>query len=568
MTLNYSEDNKRSLYEGLLYGFNRAGESSPAAAYYGRHISFKQFMDEVHAIAAALVKHGVKKGDYVTIFLPNIPQGVLAIYAVNRIGAICNMVHPLSPQEDIDYAIKLTESNVVLACEVNEGFLSGKNIEVIRCRTSGYFPSTPKGFVLDKGFRFVMRKYPKVQNVAKITLWDDLVAEGKKLIKEGFQLPADDVKPDDTAVIMYTGGTTGDSKGVMLSNYAVNSMSIQLLIDIGDGKTDVGDGFLAILPIFHAFGLAVSVHAPLISGMKVVLVPRFDPKGCAQQIFSEDVLFLPGVPALFERMYPYFEQRDLSRMKLMVSGGDRVSEELANKYNVLLKKSKADILFRTGYGLTEACGACSLVANEYEKLPTGCVGTPVTGTKVCVVKPGTTELVPDGVEGELCFLGPSVMKGYYKNEDATKDVLRLHDDGNVWLHTGDLVVIRKDGNICFRSRHKRLVKVNGYNVYPTLIEEAMQNHPDIKQVCAVATPWKLDRKIKLFVVPEKPLGSFDAAEEEKLLIEYAKEQMNRWSVPVKVEFVADLPMTKFNKIDYRLLEKQELSRANEKKQAE
>ncbi len=552
MTLHYSEENKRSLYEALLYGFNRAGDASPAAAYYGRHIPFKQFMDEVHAIAAALVNHGVKKGDYVTIFLPNIPQGVLALYAVNRIGAICNMVHPLSPQEDIDYALKLTDSRIVLACEVNEGLLSGKNIEVIRCRTSGYFPSTPKGFVLDKGFRFVMRKNPKAENVAKITQWTDLLAEGKKLLKDGFKLPSDDVQPDDTAVIMYTGGTTGDSKGVMLSNYAVNSMSIQLLIDIGDGKTDVGYGFLAILPIFHAFGLAVSVHAPLISGMKIVLIQRFDPKGCAQQIFSEDILFLPGVPALFERMYPYFENKDLSRMKLMVSGGDRVSEELANKYNVLLRKSKADILFRTGYGLTEACGACCLVAKEYEKLPTGCVGSPVTGTKVCVVKPGTTGLVPDGVEGELCFLGPSVMKGYYKKEEATKDVLRLHEDGNV----------------CFRSRHKRLVKVNGYNVYPTLIEEAMQNHPDIKQVCAVATPWKLDRKIKFFVVLEKPLGSFDAAEEEKILIDYAKDQMNRWSVLVKVEFVADLPMTKFNKIDYRLLEKQEQARANENKQAE
>ena len=568
MTLQYSEENKRSLYEALQYGFNRAGEKSPAAAYYGRHISFKQFMDEVHAISAALVNHGVKKGDHVTIFLPNIPQGVLAIYAVNRIGAICNMVHPLSPQEDIDYALKLTESKIVLACEINEALLSGKDIEVIRCRTSGYFPSNLKGFVLDKGFRFVMRKYPKVRDTTRITLWTDLLAEGKKLIKGGAILPTDDVKPEDVSVIMYTGGTTGDSKGVMLSNYAVNSMSILLLIDIGEGKTDVGDGFLAILPIFHAFGLAVSVHAPLISGMKVVLIPRFDPKGCAQQIFSEDILFIPGVPALFERMYPFFEDKDLSRMKLMVSGGDRVSESLANKYNVLLKKSHADILFRTGYGLTEACGACSLVANEYDRLPTGCVGSPVTGTRVCVVTPGTTEIVVDGVEGELCFLGPSVMKGYYKNEAATKDVLRLHDDGNVWLHTGDLVVIRKDGNICFRSRHKRLVKVNGYNVYPTLIEEAMQGHPDIKQVCAVATPWKLDRKIKLYVVPEKPLGSFDAGEEEKILIGYAKDQMNRWSVPVQVEFVSDLPMTKFNKVDYRFLEKQEQTRADERTKAE
>ena len=525
-------------------------------------------MEEVHALGAALVKHGVKKGDYVTIFLPNIPQGVLAIYAVNRIGAICNMVHPLSPKEDIDYALELTGSKVVLACEVSEGHLAGKDIEVIRCKTSEYFPSNLKGFVLDKGFRFAMRKLPKALNVTKLTSWEDFLAEGKKLIRDGFVLPVDDIKPDDTAMIMYTGGTTGLSKGVMLSNYAVNSMSIQLLLDIGAGNTDVGDGFLAILPIFHAFGLAVSVHAPLISGMKVVLVPRFDPKGCAHEIFSENILFIPGVPALFERMYPYFENKDLSRMKLMCSGGDRVSEELANKYNALLRKSHADILFRTGYGLTEACGACSLVSNEYDTLPSGCVGMPVTGTKVCVVKPGTTELVPDGEEGELCFIGPSVMKGYYKNEEATKEVLRLHEDGQVWLHTGDLVIIRKDGNICFRSRHKRLVKVNGYNVYPTIIEETMQNHPDIKQVCAVTIPWKLDRKIKLFVVPEKPLDSFNADEEEKIIIEYAKGLMNHWSIPVKVEFVQNLPMTKFNKVDYRLLEKQEQKKADETKQAE
>ncbi|MDD2470243.1 MAG: class I adenylate-forming enzyme family protein [Methanocorpusculum sp.] len=564
--LNYTEEDKRSLYQALLYGLNRAGENSIAAAYYGRHLPFKQFMEEVHAIGAALVHHGVKKGDFVTIFLPNIPQGIIAIYAVNRIGAICNMVHPLSAREDIDYAINLTGSKVVLACEVSEGHLSGKDIEVIRCKTSGYFPSSLKGFVLDKGFRFAMRKFPKAGNVTKLTPWDDFLAEGKKLIQNGFVLPVDDVKPDDTAMIMYTGGTTGDSKGVMLSNYAVNSMSIQLLLDIGEGKTDVEDGFLAILPIFHAFGLAVSVHAPLISGMKVVIIPRFDPKGCAQQIFSEDVLFIPGVPALFERMYPYFEGKDLSRMKLMCSGGDRVSEELANKYNALLKKSHADILFRTGYGLTEACGACSLVANEYDRLPSGCVGKPVTGTKVCVVKPGTTEVVPDGEEGELCFIGPSVMKGYYKNDDATKDVLRLHPDGQVWLHTGDLVAIRKDGNICFRSRYKRLVKVNGYNVYPTLIEETMQNHPDVRLVCAVSTPWKQDRKIKLYVVPEKPIGSFDAAGEEKILITYAKGLLNHWSVPVKVEFVQSLPMTKFNKVDYRLLEKQELARVKDKKQ--
>ncbi len=346
----------------------------------------------------------------------------------------------------------------------------------------------------------------------------------------------------------------------MLSNYAVNSISMQMLIDVGVGKTDVGDGFLAILPIFHAFGLAVTIHAPLISGMKVVLVPRFDPKGCFKQIKREDVLFVPGVPALFERLYPFFQNYDLSRAKLFCSGGDRVSSELAAKYNDLLAKSHADIKFRAGYGLTEACGTCTLVSNEYDTLPTGSIGVPMTGTRICVVRPGTNEIVPDGEEGELCFLGPAIMTGYYKNEEATKEILRVHSDGNVWLHTGDLVAVRKDGNICFRSRAKRMIKVNGYNVYPSLIEETIQNHPAVKQVCAVSTPWKHDRKIKLFVVLNE---GADPATIEGELISYAREHMNRWSVPVKVAVIDALPLTKFNKVDYLLLEKQELAKAKE-----
>ncbi|MDO5846526.1 MAG: class I adenylate-forming enzyme family protein, partial [Methanocorpusculum sp.] len=301
-----------------------------------------------------------------------------------------------------------------------------------------------------------------------------------------------------------------------------------------------------------------TVHAPLISGMKVVLVPRFDPKGCFAQIKKEHILFIPGVPALFERLYPYFQKYNLHDLKLMVSGGDRVSAELAAKYNELLARDHASIKFRAGYGLTEASGTCTLVPNEYDTLPTGCIGIPMTGTKICVVMPGTNDPVPFGEEGELCFLGPALMNGYYKNEEATHEVMRLHADGNVWLHTGDIVAIRKDGGICFRSRYKRMVKVNGFNVYPSLIEEAVQNHPAVKQVCAVSIPWRVDRKIKLFVVLNE--GANPATIESEL-IEYSKDKMNRWSVPVRVEVLEALPMTKFNKVDYMLLEKQEAAKA-------
>ena len=560
--LNYTEEDKRTLYQALLYGHRRAGSYATALAYFGRHMTWKRFLEEIDETAAALLSRGIVKGDAITIYTPNIPQGVIALYAANRIGAIANMVHPLSTAEEVLYAIDLSESKLVLTVELNEEFVSGRNIDVVRCTTGRYFPNSPKGLILKGGYAFALRKYKPAHDVKSITSWDSFLAEGRNKLRSGFVLPADEGKANDTAVIMYTGGTTGTSKGVMLSNYAINTISIQLLLDVGKGKTDVGDGFLAILPIFHAFGLAVTVHAPLMSGMKMVLVPRFDPKGCFKQIKKEHVLFISGVPALFERMYPYFESYNLSDVKLMVSGGDRVPELLTKKDNSLLIRDGADCRFRAGYGLTEATGTCTLSPENSENLPSGCIGRPFTGSKICIVKPGTTEEVPDGEEGELCFLGATIMNGYLKNEEATNQVLIKHPDGNVWLHTGDIAAVEADGNISFRSRVKRMIKVNGYNVYPTMIEEVFQQHPAVKQVCAVATPYKNDRKIMLFVVINEGYNPDTIGKE---LISFAKDKLNRWSLPVRVAVIDEMPMTKLAKVDYRLLEQQEAERAKEQK---
>ncbi|HJJ47682.1 MAG TPA: class I adenylate-forming enzyme family protein [Methanocorpusculum sp.] len=555
--LNYTENEKRSLFQALLYGYCRAGDDSIAVAYFDRHIHWKQFMEEIDAAAAAFLKHGVKKGDCITIYTPNIPQATVALYAANRLGAVANMIHPLSPKQEIEHAVTLTSSKIVFTVEINEENVSGLDVEIIRCKTGTYFGGI-KAPVLRAGYAFVMRKYGKAANVRGITEWGAFLKEGRDALAKGLVLPEENGHAKDTAVIMYTGGTTGVSKGVMLSNYAVNSISMQMLIDVGLGKTDVEDGFLAILPIFHAFGLAVTIHAPLISGMKVVLVPRFDPKGCFEQIKREHVVFLPGVPALFERMYPYFENYYLGDLKLMVSGGDRVAFELMDKYNKLLKRDGADIKFRAGYGLTEACGTCTLSPNDYIFLPSGCIGVPMTGSEVCIVEPDTTNVLPDGEEGELCYYGPAMMTGYYNNQEATDAVMIKHPDGKVWLHTGDIVVREKDGNICFRSRSKRMVKINGFNVYPFIIEEEIQHHPAVKQVCAVAMPYKQDKKIKLFVTLNE---GYSAETIEEQLIAFSKDKLNHWSTPVKVEVISEMPMTKFNKIDYRLLQDREMEGA-------
>ncbi|HJK53770.1 MAG TPA: class I adenylate-forming enzyme family protein [Methanocorpusculum sp.] len=545
---------KQTLYSMLKYGAERAGDDRPALAYYGNHISYGQLLDDVHACAAGLRAHGVKRGDFVTIFLPNIPQCVVAVYAVNLIGAVCNMVHPLSTTGETGYAVDLTESKYVLTCEINEAVCSGMDVEIIRCRTPSYFPKTPKGYLMGWMYRRAVRKCLNGENVRRITEWDDLLAEGRAVVAAS-GIPEMVGSPDDTAVIMYTGGTTGTAKGVMLSNFAVNTVAVQLVVGIGGEDICVGDGFLAILPMFHAFGLAVTAHTPLSAGLKVVLLPRFNAKECAHAILSEKTAYIAGVPAMYERMYSEFEGKDLSFIKLIVAGGDSVSGSLINRYNQLLRQGNCMVKFRPGYGLTEACSVCALTEDGYRTVPTGCVGIPLMGNKVCTVEPGTVNVLPDGEEGELCLFSGAVMTGYYRNQEASEAVLRRHEDGNIWLHTGDIVKITPNGDICFRSRYKRMVKVNGYNVYPMMIEEVMQTHPDVKEVCAIGIPWKHDTRIKLYVTLKRKM---DPAEAERKLIEYAMGRLNRWSIPAAVEIVASLPRTKMEKTDYRALEELEL----------
>jgi long-chain acyl-CoA synthetase len=538
----------------LRYGAILAGNKRPALAYYGNHISYGKLLEEVHACAAGLRVHGVKCGDFVTIFLPNIPQCVIAVYAVNMIGAVCNMVHPLSTTSEIGHAVDLTESKYVLACEINEAACSGLDVEIIRCKTSAYFPRTSIGYLMKLVHRCALREHLNDKNVRKITEWDALMKEGYGSVAVSGVLDMVGA-PNDTAIIMYTGGTTGVAKGVMLSNLAINSVAIQLVVGVVGDDICVGDGFLAILPMFHAFGLVVTVHTPLSAGMKVVLLPRFDVKECAHTVFLEKTAYVIGVPAMYERMYCEFEGRDLSFVKQIVAGGDRISDSLINRYNQLLQQSGCTTKFRPGYGLTEACSVCTLTMAGYRTIPNGCVGVPLIGNRVCTVEPGTTNILPDGMEGELCLLSDAMMTGYYRNKEATDAVLRRHEDGLLWLHTGDVVKILPTGDVCFCSRYKRMVKVNGYNVYPMMIEAVMQTHPYVQEVCAIGIPWGHDTRIKLYVTLNRRM---DPIEAEHKLIEYATQRLNRWSVPTTVEIVAALPRTKMEKIDYRELERLEL----------
>ncbi|HJJ74982.1 MAG TPA: class I adenylate-forming enzyme family protein [Methanocorpusculum sp.] len=546
--LTYPDHVQNSLYSMFEYGMSRVGKNAEAYQYFSNKVTYGQLMDDIHACAAGLLELGVKKGDFVTICLPNIPQCVIAVYAVNRIGAVCNLVHPLSTKTEIEKAVNLTESRFAFTFELNEGHFDGLCKTLIRCKTSEYFPKNPKGFIMKTAYNFSVRKAKRTDGAV---LWSSLISSGRKSLAKK-PLPKNTVKPSDTAALMYTGGTTGDAKGVILTNEAFNFTTSSLVLMKIENQCHEGGAFLSILPVFHAFGMVASIHAPLSCGMRMVLSPRFDPKDCANLVLKEKIEIIAGVPAMYERMYPLLKGHDLSFVVHAVAGGDLVSSDLMKRYNEILDSSSGGASFLPGYGLTEACGPVCLASRSETELKEGALGKPLTGIEMCIVEPGTTKVIADTEEGELCFFGRSLMGGYYKNEKATADVMRKHKDGKTWLHTGDIVTLDEDRNIIFKSRYKRMVKVNGYNVYPTIIENTMEKCPLISEACAVAAPWKTDKKIKLYVTLSDKNADEEKAREE--IMAYAKANLNHWSCPFAVAVLKEMPRTKMNKKDYKVLE--------------
>lgn len=545
-TYAFTEQRTESIYTMLKYGAETAGMSGEALYYFGRRITYKELLDSVEEFALGLAEEGVKKGDSVTIYLPNIPQCIIAVYAVNRLGAVCNLVHPLLTVAELKYAVELTGSRCILAYEGNEAVCRNLDAKVIRCRMATYFPNSVKGMVMRAAYQHSIRDTEKVSDAVE---WTDIFQKGKLARKLGKKLAEHLSKSDDTAAVMYTGGTTGIPKGVLLSNKAINYNTATLINSLFHGNVPKqGTSFLGVLPVFHAFGFGVVIHQPLAGGMRLVLVPKFEPKSCAKLIHREQIYAVVGVPAMFEKMYSYLRNKDLSYINIIGSGGDLVSHELIEKYNAILPST----VFRLGYGLTEAAGCCLFTEEGDDHLEQGTVGMPMGNTEICLVEPGTTTIIPDSDEGELCVRNSSLMTGYYKNKKATAAVLRKHADGNIWLHTGDMATIHKNRNVLFRSRYKRMVKVNGFNVYPSVIEDTMSSCPAIREVCARGIPWDESSRIKLYVTLTDSGMNPDTAVEE--IKEYAYQHLNRWSCPKEVKIIAEMPRTKMNKIDYQALE--------------
>ena len=547
----------------------RKHPNNVAYEFQGKKTTYREFIARIELTAKSLLAMGIQKGDRVTVCMPNTPQGVDMFYACNRIGAIANMIHPLSAPGEIAFYLNFSHSKVILTVDmfyykVAETLPELKEpCKIIVARIQDELPPALKvGYALTKARK--IKKLPAKSG--DYIWWNDFIAKGRAS-KE--KLPRDMGRYDEGCAILYSGGTTGTTKGILLSNLNFNALALQTIAASGY-YPDISDmKMLSVMPLFHGFGLGIGIHTALIGGATCILVPQFNVKIYADLLMKKKPNFIPGVPTLFEALLraEKLENADLSFLRGVFSGGDSLSIELKKKVDAFLTAHNSPVQIREGYGTTECVTAsCLTPFNMYRE---GSIGIPFPDTYYKIVKPGTTEEVAPNMDGEICISGPTVMLGYVDNPEETADTLRRHADGRIWLHTGDLGFMDRDGFIYFRQRIKRMIITSGYNVYPSQIENIIDSHEKVLLSCVVGVkdPYKM-QKIKAFVVPKPDVEPSDALKDE--LMTYLRTKVARYSMPYDIEFRTELPKTLVGKVAYRILEEEanELEEARLKAEAE
>ncbi len=544
-TLDYP---RKTMYQ-VVAETARRYPGNTAYIFMGKETSFETFARRIDAAAKGLVKMGIQKGDRVTICMANTPQAVDCFYALNRIGAIPNMIHPLSAAAEIAFYLRVSKSKAILTLDQFYNKVTSvlpeleQEVTVLIAKIADELP-VPLNLIypMTKGGRHPLPK-------KGYTLWTDMVKAGKNTA-----LPADDGKFDDCGAILYSGGTTGTNKGIMLSNLNFNALGMQTIAASGYGSV-AGMKMLSIMPVFHGFGLGIGIHTALMGGATCILVPQFSVKVYADILKKQKPNLIPGVPTLFEALLRSedLEGVDLSFLKGIFSGGDSLSPELKKKVDAFLKDHNCDQQIREGYGTTECVTASCLTPKDYAR--SGSIGVPFPDTFYKIVKPGTTEEQPANTEGEICLSGPTVMLGYMDNPEETAQTLRNHGDGRIWLHTGDLGHMDEDGFIYFRQRLKRMIISSGYNVYPSQLENIIDGHEKVLLSCVVGIKDEYrGQTIKAFIVPMPGIEPTEELKQE--IIDYCAGQIAKYAMPREWEFRSELPKTLVGKVAYRVLEEE------------
>ena len=542
-----------SMFEALE-NIARQYPDNIAFDFMGKSTSYRRLIEETERCAKALKTIGVRENDRVTIAMPNCPQAIYMFYAVNLVGAVANMIHPLSAEKEIEFY--LNESESVTAITLDQFYDKFERIRentkvvniIIASVKDALSRPVRAGYMLTEG-----RRIQRIPEDAPVIRWKDFL----NLSKACFYTFRVDRKADDPAVILYSGGTTGTTKGIVLTNKNFNALGQQVVA--ANPMFRVGDKMLAAMPLFHGFGLGVCIHTMLSQGGRCILIPRFTAKSYARQIVKYRCNFIAGVPTLYEALLrlPDMDGADLSCLKGVFSGGDSLSVELKKKFDKFLYDHKAVIQVREGYGTTETVTACCLTPPHMFK--EGSIGLPFPDTFIKIVEPGTERELPYGEEGEILLAGPTVMKEYMKHPEETARTLRRHSDGLTWVYTGDLGTMDSEGFIFFRGRAKRMIISSGYNIYPGQVENVLDSHELVQMSCVIGVPdpYRM-QKVKAFVTLKPGVSADDKT--KQILMDYCRKHIAKYAMPYDIEFKDDMPKTLVGKVAYRILEEEELAK--------
>lgn len=546
-----------TMYELLSETAERYPDNT-AYEFMDTKTSYRHLMVEIDECAKALRSIGIKEEDRVTICLPNIPQAVVMFYAINRIGAMANMIHPLSSEGEIEFYLQESKSVAAITLDAFYGKFAAvrsrtelENIIVTSIKDR-LKPVTSLLFQLTKG-----RKIKPIPAQDDVIYWSEFLSVGKHC-----HLPVlGEQKGTDPAVILYSGGTSGTTKGILLSNRNFNALALQTAA-MGECVFP-GHVMLAILPVFHGFGLGVCIHTMLVHGCHCILIPTFNATIFGKLLKKKKPNYIAGVPTLYEALLRNEKLKgiDLSCLEGVFCGGDSLSIELKKKVDAFLRDHGATVEIREGYGMTESVTASCLTPLHGGK--EGSIGLPFPDMYYKIVKLGTQDELAYRTDGEICVSGPTVMIGYLGNPKENAHTLQEHPDGRIWLHTGDLGMMDEDGFVYFRQRLKRMIISSGYSIYPSQLENVIDGHQSVlmSTVIGVEDPYKM-QKVKAFVVL-KP-GVSPTNEIKKSIHEHCERNIAKYAMPYEFEYRESLPKTLVGKVAYTVLEAEEREKERQK----
>ena len=517
-----------------------------ALEYYNMQITYKDMIKKINKVAAALKVIGAERGDNITVCMPNTPEEVYMFYAINEIGAVANMIHPLSSEKEIEDYLNQAHSKIMLCIDISypkvEAIIKNTEVEQVVVVSA----TRSMDFLVRVVYKLTKGRKNHIKKGQYVSTWDKFLSNANKFIGN----PHARVNSTDSAVIMYSCGTTGKPKGIILSNLNFNAQALGAKYLVPE-LIKSEHSFLTFLPNFHAFGLGVCMHMPLYFGCRIVSIPQFNAKKFKKYIKKYKINILVGVPTVFDYFTKLkFGKNELKGIKGVVSGGDIISMSTKERINDFLKAHGSKAVLENGYGLTEASGGFIFSPRSVAEDPDA-IGYPIPDNEVIIVDPNTCKEVSLGEDGEIAVRGLSVMKGYLNNPTDTAAAF-IKVGHKKYLRTGDIGYKDERGVYHFRTRLKRMIISNGYNIYPANIEDVTLRCKLVAACAAIGREDKLrGEKVVIFIVL-KDQASERAVKKE--LNNIYRKYLAKYEIPREIRFISELPKTKLAKVDFKALQ--------------